>query len=199
MRPLPSEAACTSSGVSATSEAGSWLSLVAAATLGMGFVCKLRAEVSANTAGWPKQSLRLIVQAYAPDALDAQGLPALDARPLASTQRIVRTEDLAQGISVDLIQLETRSMRRECPDPLVALSAASSPHRLRVEAKRPQWVRPPAGKPDAVLMAWLEPDEADLDFDALRARPAPNAWFGLAPISGPSRIVLRRSLQKTAA
>ena len=157
MPPLLNEPIFTSSGVSATSEAGSWLSLVAAATLGLTFVSQLRAEVSANTLGWPEQSLRMIVQAYAPDTLDAQGLPTLGARPLASTQRVVRTEDLARGVCVDLIQL--------------------------------------AGGQDSVLVAWLEPDEADLDFDALGARPPKDAWFGLAAVTGPARIVLRSTLQ----
>jgi aryl carrier-like protein len=33
----------------------------------------------------------------------------------------------------------------------------------------------------ATLIAWLEWDEADLEFDALSARPTPDAWLGHAP------------------
>jgi hypothetical protein len=51
--------------------------------------------------------------------------------------------------------------------------------------------------PDApVVVAWVEPGEPDLDYDARRARPGPSAMVGqgLPDASGRrTRIVLRRT------
>src|SRR5690606_2264611 len=45
---------------------------------------------------------------------------------------------------------------------------------------------------EAVLIAWIEWDEADLDFDALAARPTHDAWLACAPVGDETcRLILR--------
>lgn len=92
--------------VAATSVAAgaSWMALVAATTLGLGPVARHRAEVSANSSliGQPGR-YRLIVQSYAPGSVGDDHLPQKSARPLASTQRAITPEELANGIAVDVV------------------------------------------------------------------------------------------------
>jgi len=144
----------------------SWVALVAATTLGVGGVQRVRAAVSADPRelGHSRDGYRLIVQSYAPSSLGSGQLPAGRARPLASTQRAITPEQLARGISVDMLELEQ--------------SATPAP-----EAP--------------VIVAWVEQGRADLDFDGLQARPAADAFYGVAtpgpsaPVTG-TPVVLRR-------
>jgi hypothetical protein len=51
----------------------------------------------------------------------------------------------------------------------------------------------------AVVVAWVEEGQPDLEFDGMRARPGRDAVYGLATIQengelSPARVVLRRSL-----
>lgn len=38
-----------------------------------------------------------------------------------------------------------------------------------------------AARPGRSVVAWIEPGEADLEFDARRARPTPGSFYGVAP------------------
>jgi hypothetical protein len=83
----------------------SWVALLAATTLGVGTLQRVRAAVSAD----PRKLVaspngyRLIVQSYPSSSIVAGQLPAERARPLASTQRAITREELARGISVDVL------------------------------------------------------------------------------------------------
>ena len=143
----------------------SWVSLVAATTLGLGGVDRVRARISAGPeVAAEGGAIRLIVQAYAKGSLAPDTLPGEHARPLGSTQRAVTAEELVSGVAVDLVQ--------------VADSGEES-----------------NGAP--VVVAWLERGAPNLEFDALRARPSKDAFYGTAQRSEPSvatRVVLSRKV-----
>jgi hypothetical protein len=82
----------------------SWMSLLAAATLGVSGVNQLRARVSTGEHVGDGE-LRLIVQSYAKDKLDGHDLPREYAQPLASTQRSITAEELRNGVDVSVLQL----------------------------------------------------------------------------------------------
>jgi hypothetical protein len=90
------------------SAGASWVALVAATSLGIAGVQRVRAAVTADPRelGDPRDGYRLIVQSYAPSSLGSGQLPAGRARPLASTQRTITAEQLARGVSVDMLGLE---------------------------------------------------------------------------------------------
>ncbi len=86
--------------------ASSWMALVAATTIGLSAIARLRAEVSvrpselgADTVG----EYRLVVQAYSPSSM-VGGVPASYARPLASAQRSVTPAELTEGVAVDVVE-----------------------------------------------------------------------------------------------
>jgi hypothetical protein len=81
----------------------SWLALLAATTLGAGRFDQIRARVSGTAE--VGRNYRLVVQSYARDALDSAGLPSRYARPIASAQRAVTTEELETGVSVSVLQV----------------------------------------------------------------------------------------------
>jgi hypothetical protein len=86
----------------------SWLALVAATSLGIGQMDRVRAEISSDAevgAEVDGETYRLIVQSYAPDSVGADHLPAAHARPLASAQRAITAEELRKGVEVDIVQL----------------------------------------------------------------------------------------------
>jgi hypothetical protein len=104
--------------VRATSAAGvSWVALVAATSLGIGGVQRVRAAVSADPRefGDSRDDYRLIVQSYAPSSLGSGQLPGGRARPLASTQRAITAEQLARGVAVDMLGLEKGGIAPEAP------------------------------------------------------------------------------------
>src|SRR5687768_12803776 len=84
----------------------SWMALLAATTIGIGNIQRVRAEVSANIhaiGDSGTDAYRLIVQSY-PRASLAQGaLPGAKVRPLGSAQRAITLEELARGVSVDVV------------------------------------------------------------------------------------------------
>jgi hypothetical protein len=133
----------------------SWVALVAATTLGIASVHRVRAAVSADPRelGDAREGYRLIVQSYAPSSLGSGQLPGGRARPLASTQRSITAGELARGVAVDFLGLETS-----------APSAGEAP----------------------VIVAWVERGAADLAFDGFEARPAADAFYGVAASSDPS-------------
>lgn len=125
----------------------SWMALLAATTIGIGNLQRVRAEVSANIHAIGEaggDGYRLIVQSY-PRASLAQGdLPRANVKPLASAQRAITLEELAHGVSVDVVGLGEEPAE------------------------------------DAIVVAWVERGKADLDFDALQARPSADAIYGTA-------------------
>jgi hypothetical protein len=125
------------------------VALVAATTLGVGSVQRVRAAVSADPRelGDSHGEYRLIVQSYAPSSLGTGQFPGGRARPLASTQRAITPEQLARGVSVDMLGL-------------------AKPDVTTTEAP--------------VIVAWVERGRADLDFDGYAARPAVDAFYGVA-------------------
>ncbi|MFO0568195.1 MAG: hypothetical protein U0263_21220 [Polyangiaceae bacterium] len=83
----------------------SWLALLAATTLGSASLT----EVQVTAGGVRAQSpMRLVVQTYAPENVDALGRVSPRARPLGSMQRAVSAEELARGVPVSVLQLDER-------------------------------------------------------------------------------------------
>jgi hypothetical protein len=132
----------------------SWMSLVAATTLGIGGVDQLRARISATEAVPEDGDLRLIVQSYRRDTLNRNQLPARTAVPLASIQRAITAEELQAGIDVSLLQLPTGEIDGE-----------------------------------SIVVAWVERGVANLEYDALEARPRDGAYYGVAR-QGDGNVVL---------
>src|SRR3954463_15902557 len=96
-----------SSVVSSAAAGASWMALLAATSLGAVSVERMRAEVSAQDLAAPTSAgYRLIVQSYAPNSVAANQLPGANHRPLASMQRAVTAEELAQGVAVDVLQMD---------------------------------------------------------------------------------------------
>jgi len=134
----------------------SWIALVAATTIGLGHVARVRAEISAEPGSEVgPESYRLIVQSYAPKSVGADERPANHARPLASTQRAITAEELKKGVAVDIVQLGEEQ-----------------------------------GLGSEVVIAWIELGAPDLEFDAMRARPSQDAFYGVG--HGGERVVLKR-------
>jgi hypothetical protein len=84
----------------------SWMALVAATTIGLGHLDRVRAEVSADTTALGDASgrYRLVVQSYARESI-AGGRPAQWQKPLASAQRSVTAEELSRGVAVDVLRV----------------------------------------------------------------------------------------------
>jgi hypothetical protein len=135
--------------VAAAATGASWVALLAATSLGIGSVQRVRAAVSAD----PRQlahspdGYRLIVQSYARSSLTAGELPAQAARPMASTQRAITREELARGVAVDVLDVGSA---------------------------------PELSQDEPVIIAWVEQGHPDLDFDGFEARPAADAFYGIA-------------------
>ena len=85
----------------------SWMALVAATTMGLGELDRVRAEVSVDTAtlGAASGRYRLVVQSYAQGSVPAGMLPGARQKPLASAQRSVTAEELSRGVAVDVLRV----------------------------------------------------------------------------------------------
>jgi hypothetical protein len=86
----------------------SWMALVAATTIGLGQLERVRAEVSADTAmlsGTSDARYRLVVQSYARDSVAGGNMPGSRQKPLASAQRSVTAEELSRGVAVDVLRV----------------------------------------------------------------------------------------------
>jgi hypothetical protein len=85
----------------------SWLALVAATTIGLGSLHRVRAAVTVDAKKLARSDVgyRLVVQSYAPETFASGAFPGPHARPLGSTQRAVTREELARGIAVDVLDL----------------------------------------------------------------------------------------------
>jgi hypothetical protein len=93
---------------------GSWLALLAAATVGDA-AHTLRAEVRADGLA-ESESYRLVVQTY--DASSGE-LPSRRARPVGSVQRAVTAAELREGVQVNLLELRGAPSAGGAQDPLV--------------------------------------------------------------------------------
>lgn len=135
----------------------SWVALVAATTLGIAGVQRVRAAVSADPRelGESREGYRLIVQSYAPSSFGSGQLPLGRTRPLASTQLPITAGELARGVAVDVVGLEAAA-------------------------------KPVSEAP--VIVAWVERGRADLAFDGFEARPAADAFYGIAPSADPTQV-----------
>lgn len=133
--------------------AASWMSLLAAATLGVSGANQVRARISAGEELQSDGELRLIVQSYSRDGL-SEGRPERHAQPLASTQRAITPEELKQGIDVSFVELGREAEETE-----------------------------------SVVVAWVERGTANLDLDALEARPADGSYYGIGQGTGGHRVV----------
>jgi hypothetical protein len=87
--------------------AGSWLALLAAATLGDG-ASTVHAEVRADSVR--DGAYRLVVQSY--DRADA-------ARPVGSVQRAVTADELRNGVHVNLVELRGSQAARGAAAPVI--------------------------------------------------------------------------------
>jgi hypothetical protein len=84
----------------------SWMALVAATTIGLGHLDRVRAEVSADTASLGAgHRYRLVVQSYAPGSVPAGNMPSARQKPLASAQRSVTAEELSRGVAIDVLRV----------------------------------------------------------------------------------------------
>ena len=85
----------------------SWMALVAATTIGLGQLDRVRAEVSADTAtlGASSGRYRLVVQSYASGTVVGGSVPGSRQKPLASAQRSVTAEELSRGVAVDVLRV----------------------------------------------------------------------------------------------
>ena len=83
----------------------SWMALVAATTMGLGQLERLRAEVSADPAALGAGSYRLVVQSYSRESVPGDNLPGSRQRPLASAQRSVTAEELSRGVAIDVLRV----------------------------------------------------------------------------------------------
>lgn len=91
----------------AAATAGSWLALLAAATLGDG-ASTVHAEVRADRVR--DGAYRLVVQSY-----DRAGA----ARPVGSLQRTVTADELRNGVHVNLVELRGSQAPRSAANPVI--------------------------------------------------------------------------------
>ena len=80
--------------------------------------------------------------------------------------------------------------------PLASAQRAATPEALRngLEMMLVHWMSAHEPVGDTVLIAWVEPGEANLEFDGLRARPAEAAYVGMCrPEHERVNLVLQRS------
>jgi hypothetical protein len=85
----------------------SWMALLAATTIGLGHLDRVRAEVSAEKVdlGVAGSRYRLVVQSYARDSVALGMLPSIRQKPLASAQRSVTAEELSRGVAIDVLRV----------------------------------------------------------------------------------------------
>ena len=153
----PSEAGPASSKTSAPSSQGSWLALLSSITLGPNAsLLRVNVMASAPPVAAQKTPLRLVAQVYSTRAL-CKGRPLPGARPLASAQRAVSTDSLAQGVSI----------------PLAGFDRTPSFGGSRAGGSYDRFV----------AVAWVEPGVANLEFDGANARPPLASSVGVAYVS----------------
>ncbi|HTV22967.1 MAG TPA: hypothetical protein VMG12_29960 [Polyangiaceae bacterium] len=83
----------------------SWTALLADTAWGLAGLGRRRVRVRQRAQGAPRELLRLVVQSYRERDVVA-GRPTPYARPLASAQRGVSSDDLVSGVMLDLVHFE---------------------------------------------------------------------------------------------
>lgn len=82
------------------------MALLAATTIGLGHLDRVRAEVSADKGAFQAGArYRLVVQSYSRESVAAGNLPGSRHKPLASAQRSVTAEELSRGVAVDVLRV----------------------------------------------------------------------------------------------
>lgn len=107
------QAAKTSRRRRVATAAGSWLALLAVATLGDG-ASTVHAEVRADSVR--DGAYRLVVQSY--DRADSL-VPGRDMRPVGSVQRAVTADELRHGVHVNLVELRGGQGAPTVSDPVI--------------------------------------------------------------------------------
>jgi hypothetical protein len=144
--------------------AGSWMGLLAATTLGVAGASTVRAQVRAGTALSEGRPYRLVVQSY--DPFIGGDVPSVRARPLASMQRQVTAAEMKRGVQVDLLELRQVDGSADGG----ALTPTNKVSR-EDDGARGNLAR-------ALVVAWVEEGQADLEYDGRRARPQPGSFVG---------------------
>jgi len=92
----------------------SWIALLAATSLGLSNVHCVRTTIASRSIAPDllHGACRLIVQSYAPGAVAADQIAA-GARPLASAQRSITSEELRQGVQIDLLHVDGEARAEE--------------------------------------------------------------------------------------
>jgi hypothetical protein len=85
--------------------ATSWTALLADTAWGMSRLGRRRVRVKQRSVGAPREGLRVVVQSYRERDVVA-GRPTPYARPLASAQRGVSSDELKRGVLLDLVHFE---------------------------------------------------------------------------------------------
>ncbi len=117
-----------------SARAGSWMALLAAATLGDAAET-VHAEVRADIATTLKArgTYRLVVQSY--DASNGK-IPDAKARPIGSMQRAVTADELRRGVHVSLLELRAMSTVSPTPDaPMVVAWVEAGEPDLEFDAR----------------------------------------------------------------
>jgi hypothetical protein len=112
--------------------AGSWLALLAAATIGDA-AGTVHAEVRAE--GLRDGAYRLTVQSY--DQTHGR-VPGAAERPVGSVQRAVTAEELRRGVHVDLLELRAAQVRAGSPTVVAWIEPGSPDLEFDGRAARPR-------------------------------------------------------------
>ncbi len=101
----------------------SWTALLADTAWGMAGLGRRRVRVRQRPRGAPREALRLVVQSYRERDVVA-GRPTPYARPLASAQRGVTTEQLQGGVLLDLVHFQIERAELDVEDDVVVIAWA---------------------------------------------------------------------------
>jgi len=153
----------------AASVAASWVTLVAATALGVAAPQLVRAEISA----------------------DPRELAKVQSSP--GEYRLI-VQSYAPNSLVDGVPT---SRARPLASTQRAVTAAELARGIGIDVVDLE--HSPSSSDDQVIVAWLERGVADLDFDALRARPKAGAYLGVAEANaesgaGRAKVVLSRRI-----
>lgn len=128
----------------------SWIALVAATTLGAGQFASFRAEIRAE----PEVTVDDAKTGYrlVVQSYAATGAVAANGLPAAGARPLASTQRA----------ITAQELREGVAVDIVQVGVTED------EASKP------------IVLAWVEPGEPNLEFDALRARPNPGAFYGVA-------------------
>lgn len=137
--------------------AGSWMALLAAATLGDA-AATVRTEVRAE--GLTDGPYRLVVQSYGERA---GRLPGQHERPIGSVQRAVTADELRRGVRVNLLELRDGMMGSTPADsPTVVAWIESGKPDLEFDGRR---ARPQVGSVYGIVARGARGDLVQINLD----------------------------------